>query len=303
MAVRNGAGAKKTPAKNTSNSAKGGQGSPQNKKLGKYWAILFWLVFVIVIYGLFWFNRETIVNSVQIIRNERMAQRMARENVPAPVPPPPAPQAAPLAPPPAAPAPARPAVPPAPPPVVQPVTPPPAVAAPAVQPATPAPAAAAQTVAPPAAEPPLQAALPHAPVELRERTLYFIQIDRSGMVFRSRVSRRLPVSATPMTDTLNALIAGPSENEQRRGLITLIPPGTTILSATVIGQTAHISFSEDFRYNTYGVEGYIGQLRQVIYTVTEFPNVNDVQILIDGRRVDFLGEGIRVSNPIRRGTF
>jgi spore germination protein GerM len=150
---------------------------------------------------------------------------------------------------------------------------------------------------------PVQPVQPPLPPALQERSLYFTQIDRAGIIFRSRVNRSLPVSDTPMTDVLRELMEGPNEDEQRRGLFTLIPPGTQILSATVQHGTAHINFNENFRYNTYGVEGYIGQLRQIIYTVTEFPAVTDVQILIEGRPVDFLGEGIWIGGPIRRGQF
>ena len=266
MAARNEPGAKKPPARNTSNPAQTGRKSPPPRQtLRRYWAILFWLAFLIVIYGLFLFNREAISNSFRIIREERM---MARENVPAPLPPPP------LIPVQPAPAPQHlPALP------------------PALLPETPLPLL--EPVPPPA--------LPPGPVELRERTLYFTQIDRGGNIFRAGVSRSLPVSATPMTDVLLALIAGPNEDERRRGLISLIPPGTQILSATVRAETAYINFTEDFLYNTYGADGYVGQLRQLIYTVTEFPNVNDVQILIEGQRVEFLGKGIWIGSPIRRG--
>jgi spore germination protein GerM len=103
-----------------------------------------------------------------------------------------------------------------------------------------------------------------------------------------------------MLDSLNALLQGPSTEEQRRGLVSLIPSGTRILSATVRGTTAYISFSEEFQYNTYGVEGYAAQLKQIVWTATEFPNVQDVQILIEGRRVDYLGEGIWIGSPLNR---
>ena len=103
-----------------------------------------------------------------------------------------------------------------------------------------------------------------------------------------------------MLDSLNALLAGPSAEERQRSLRSFIPQNTRILSATVRGGTAYISFSEDFQYNTYGVEGYAAQLNQIVWTVTEFPNIKDVQILIEGRRVDYLGEGIWIGSPINR---
>jgi spore germination protein GerM len=106
-----------------------------------------------------------------------------------------------------------------------------------------------------------------------------------------------------MLDSFQALLTGPTAEEQRRGFFSLIPEGTRILSATVRGNTAYINFSEDFQYNTYGVEGYAAQLRQVVWTATEFPNVKDVQILIEGRRLDYLGESVWVGSPLGRDNF
>jgi spore germination protein GerM len=106
-----------------------------------------------------------------------------------------------------------------------------------------------------------------------------------------------------MLDALGALLSGPGAEEQRRGLITLIPPGTRVLSATVRGSTAYISFNEDFQFNTNGADGYTAQLRQVVWTATEFSNIKDVQILIEGRRVDYLGESIWIGSPVSRDMF
>jgi spore germination protein GerM len=136
--------------------------------------------------------------------------------------------------------------------------------------------------------------------ELRERVLYFIQVDRSGTILRVKVNRKFPVSDSPMADVIKALIAGPNEDEKRKDLISLIPLGTRIISATIRGSTAYINFNEDFLYNTFGIEGYEGQLRQIVFTVTEFPNVKDVQFLIEGQRIDYLGEGIWIGSPLSR---
>ncbi|MDR1251777.1 MAG: GerMN domain-containing protein [Treponema sp.] len=154
---------------------------------------------------------------------------------------------------------------------------------------------AAQTGRPPPVQPPAP-----RPVETRDRNLYFTQVGNDGTILRSRINRKITLSDSPMQDSLNALLAGPNAEEKRRGLLSLIPANTRILSATVRGSTAYISFSEEFQYNTYGVEGYAAQLNQIVWTVTEFPNVQDVQILIEGRRVDYLGEGIWIGSPIRR---
>jgi len=141
------------------------------------------------------------------------------------------------------------------------------------------------------------------PAQVRERSVYFAQINKDGQILQTKVTRRVPVSETPMMDVLNIILAGPSTEEINRGVLNLIPKNTRLLNATVRGSTAYISFSEDFLFNTFGVEGYVAQLRQVVWTVTEFSNVADVQILIEGRRVDYLGEGIFIGSPISRQSF
>lgn len=140
------------------------------------------------------------------------------------------------------------------------------------------------------------------PAETRERNLYFTQVDPGGQVSRTRVTRALQASDSPMRDVLDALLVGPSAEEVNRGIISLIPNGAQVLSVFVRGNTAYISFNDDFQFNTFGVEGFTAQVRQVVWTATEFPNITDVQILIEGRRVDFLGEGIWIGSPIGRQT-
>jgi spore germination protein GerM len=140
-------------------------------------------------------------------------------------------------------------------------------------------------------------------VQTRSRNIFFTQIDRDGQILRSGVTRQIPLSDSPMTDVLNVMLAGPSLDEINRGIISLIPANTRLLSAIIRGTTAYLSFSDEFQFNTFGVEGYAAQLRQIIWTVTEFPTVNDVQILIEGRRVDYLGEGIYIGSPVDRQSF
>jgi spore germination protein GerM len=144
---------------------------------------------------------------------------------------------------------------------------------------------------------------PQPAAQTRERAIYFTQIDKDGQILHSRVTRRVPVSDSPMQDALNVMFAGPSAEELNRGILNLIPQNTRILSATVRGNTAYINFNEDFLFNTFGVEGYVAQLRQIVWTVTEFPNVRDVQILIEGRRLDYLGDGIWIGSPLSRQSF
>ncbi|MDR0554006.1 MAG: GerMN domain-containing protein [Treponema sp.] len=145
---------------------------------------------------------------------------------------------------------------------------------------------------------------PAAPPQKNESTqnhiCYLIQVDRDGDIVRTGVVRSLPASISPLRDVIETLLSGPTAEELQRGLTSLIPRETKLLNVVIRGNTAYINFNEDFQFNTFGVEGYLGQLRQVVWTATEFSAINDVQILIEGRRVDYLGEGIWIGGPVGR---
>jgi spore germination protein GerM len=144
-----------------------------------------------------------------------------------------------------------------------------------------------------------------APVaRTRAAALFFVRIDDDGVIVRQEVKRQISVSDSPLLDSLSALLQGPSEDEIRKKLISLVPQGTKLLSAQVRGSTAYLNFNEAFMYNHYGIEGYAGQLKQVVYTSTAFPTVQDVQILIEGEKHDYLGgEGVFIGRPLSRNSF
>lgn len=137
-----------------------------------------------------------------------------------------------------------------------------------------------------------------------EVTLYFITIDSDGSVNRKSVKRSLAKSDSPLTDSINTLLQGPSLDEKSKNMMTLIPDGTKLLGASVKNGTATLNFSENFEFNTVGVEGYIAQLMQIVFTATEFPTVKNVQFLIEGEKRNYLGsEGQWIGTPLARTSF
>ena len=147
---------------------------------------------------------------------------------------------------------------------------------------------------------PAQQAQPDLKEKTVERSVYLMKVDTVGTILWTSVKRNLPASDSPLLDVLEALVKGPSATEEKQGLISLIPKSVKIQNAVVRGNTAYISFSEEFLFNTYGTEGYAGQRKQIILTATEFNNVKDVQILIEGKRIDYLGEGVWIGSPVSR---
>jgi germination protein M len=137
------------------------------------------------------------------------------------------------------------------------------------------------------------------PARTMRGTLYFIRVSDDGRILAEPVTRTIRYDSGPLTGVVNALIAGPSAEDLNNGLLSLVPQGTELLSARVASGVAFLSFNEDFRFNSMGLEGLLAQLQQVVLTATEFETVDAVQILIDGRTVDYLGgDGVYVGSPL-----
>ena len=138
-----------------------------------------------------------------------------------------------------------------------------------------------------------------------ELQLCFVNIDGDGAVVRQVIKRKVPKSDSPLTTAINLLLKGPDSTiSAERNLMSLIPSGTKLLSAKVSGGIAYLNFNEAFEINTYGVEGYIHQLEQIVYTATAFSTVNSVQFLIEGEKRDYLGsEGVLIASPLSRSSF
>jgi spore germination protein GerM len=131
-----------------------------------------------------------------------------------------------------------------------------------------------------------------------------VNIDEDGKVIRKEVTREIPQNDSPLSETLQALFRGPNAAESKKKLISCIPPGTKLLSATVRNGVATINVSEEFQFNQYGIDGSLGQLAQIVFTATAFPTVQSVQFLIDGQRRDYLGaEGVWIGSPLTRAKF
>lgn len=134
--------------------------------------------------------------------------------------------------------------------------------------------------------------------------LYFVLIGGDGIVSRKEVVRVIEKNESPLTTNLNLLLGGPNQNEKSKGCRSLIPENTRLISASVRDGIAFLNFSEEFEFNRIGVDGYLAQLMQIVYTATEFNTVKSVQILIDGQKKEYLGsEGVWIGSPLSRSSF
>ena len=134
--------------------------------------------------------------------------------------------------------------------------------------------------------------------------LYFVYIGEDGVVSRKVITREVEKNDSPLVTNINLLLKGPDSSEASKGYKTLIPPGTRLLSAYVRDGVAFLNFNEEFEFNRIGVDGYLAQLMQIVYTATEFSTVKSVQFLIDGQKKEYLGsEGVWIGSPLSRTSF
>ena len=98
------------------------------------------------------------------------------------------------------------------------------------------------------------------------------------------------------------LLAGPTKADKRAGLSTDIPSGTHLLAVSIAKGTATVNLSPLF---TQGADPRTIKARaaQLIYTLTQFPDVSRVLIRVDGRPPNVAGDLLDVAKPLRRSNF
>ena len=138
-----------------------------------------------------------------------------------------------------------------------------------------------------------------------ELQLCFVEIDSDGSISRKIIKRSVPKTDSPLTTAIKEVLTGPDTTKsEERDCISLVPAGTKLLGARVSDGVAYLDFNENFEFNTYGIEGYNGQLMQLVYTATSFSTVNSVQFLIEGKKKEYLGsEGQWIGSPLSRNSF
>jgi hypothetical protein len=143
--------------------------------------------------------------------------------------------------------------------------------------------------------PPPATTAPAATIDVRA---YFMQGDKLGVAHRT-------VAPTPRTATaaMAELLAGPTPADVAAGLTSAIPSGARLLGLSIAAGTATVDLSGAFATGG-GSLSMTARLAQVTYTLTQFPTVQGVLLLLDGAPVTvFGGEGIVLDHPATRASF
>jgi len=142
-------------------------------------------------------------------------------------------------------------------------------------------------------------------VALRAATVdvFFVRFDAAAHR-NTLVSVRRPAPSTQaearLRGALASLLAGPTPEERKRGVVSEIPGGTAIRSVRIEHGVAIVDLTAGLARGG-GSASMLGRVWQVVYTATQFREVHAVQILLDGRRVQTLGgEGVLIGRPLQR---
>lgn len=133
------------------------------------------------------------------------------------------------------------------------------------------------------------------PVEQTFVELFFV---KEGLSAKSVV--RAVDSPMVATNAVQALIDGPTPAEMDTELSTSIPANTLLLGLTIEDGLATVDLSREFEVGG-GSFNILSRLAQVVYTLTQFPTVDEVLFYIDGEPVEvFSGEGVVLGDPVSR---
>jgi germination protein M len=107
----------------------------------------------------------------------------------------------------------------------------------------------------------------------------------------------VPKNAQPAQSALELLIAGPSNPE----LVSVVPPGSKVLSVNVKNHIAYADFNDKLiKNNSGGSTDEMLLVAAIVDTLTEFPEIQKVQILVNGKRVDTITGHMDTSEPLSR---
>lgn len=111
------------------------------------------------------------------------------------------------------------------------------------------------------------------------------------------VTRSVPPGEDPPTAALRAVVAGPQAGERAEAVL---PAAVKVLSVQQKEGTATADFSGDITRMNVGSMGEALAVAAIANTLTEFPGIRQVQILVEGKKVESLAGHVDVSRPLTR---
>jgi len=136
---------------------------------------------------------------------------------------------------------------------------------------------------------------PPKPVSHPVAALQLYYADKDAKYLVGEVRKADDKGNLPET-ALELLLAG----TKKPGLVNVIPPGTKLKSLIIRDGTAYADFNENLLKVKGGSTTEIFLVGSIVNTLTEFKSINQVQILVEGKKIDTITGHLDLSKPVGR---
>ena len=107
----------------------------------------------------------------------------------------------------------------------------------------------------------------------------------------------VPQNDHPAQTAVELLLAGP----KKPGLTSVVPLGTKLRQVLVKDQIAYVDFNDKLiKNNTGGSTSEMLLVATIVNTLTEFPDIQRVRILVEGKKIDTISGHMDISEPLSR---
>lgn len=139
-----------------------------------------------------------------------------------------------------------------------------------------------------------QTSPPVAPsAETMRLTVYYATPDAMYLAPEVRV---VPKTDRPAQNAVELLLQDPKSHD----LLRVMPDGTKVKGLTVKDHVAYVDFNDKLAKGSSGSTTEMLIVASVVNTLTEFPDIHKVQIMVEGKKVDTLSGHMDLSEPLSR---
>jgi len=135
---------------------------------------------------------------------------------------------------------------------------------------------------------------PAIPAQTMTVTVYSATKDAMYLVAEHHV---VPNNTHPARTAIELLVAGTKNKE----LVSVMPAGTKLRHISIKDQIAYVDFSDHLvKNNTGGSASEMLLVAAIVNTLTEFNDIQKVQIMVEGKKIDTISGHMDIGEPLSR---
>jgi germination protein M len=125
-------------------------------------------------------------------------------------------------------------------------------------------------------------------------TIYFATKDASNLIGEKYV---VPKNSHPAQTAMELLITGTKDP----ALVPVVPTGTKLRNISVKDHIAYVDFNDSLvKNNRGGSASEILLVGSIVNTLTEFHDIQKVQIMVEGKKIDTISGHMDIGEPLSR---